>query len=276
MAGMRFTILGCGSSPGVPRIGNDWGACDPNNPLNRRSRCSLLVEKLDAVNKTTVLVDTGPDFREQALLHNLSWADAVLYTHSHADHTHGIDDLRGFVISQRKKVDVYYDEPTGKRLMEAFSYCFKTPEGSSYPPILNGHLISPYQKLQIHGPAGSIKIQVYEQTHGDINSLGFRFGRFAYSSDISSLPQNSIDALQNLDVLVLDALRYSPHPSHFSVDEAIACSLRLKPRLTVLTHMHIDLDYEKLCHDLPANIIPAYDGMVFVTDNDLSECKLIR
>ena len=258
----RLTILGCGSSPGTPRVGGDWGKCDPTNPKNRRSRCSALLDKVtEQGERTRVLIDTGPDFRDQMLNANVDWVDGVLYTHPHADHTHGIDDLRAFVINRRQRVDVYANELTSHRLQEAFGYCFTTPQGSSYPPILNEHRIDHGKECVIDGPAGPICAMPYNQVHGDIHSLGFRIKDVAYSSDVNDLEPATVDMLQGLDVWVVDALRYTPHPSHFSVDEVLEWVERLRPKRTILTHMHIDLDYAALTSYLPDGVEPAFDGM---------------
>ncbi|WP_350333991.1 MBL fold metallo-hydrolase [Coralliovum pocilloporae] len=259
---LRVTILGCGSSPGVPRLGNDWGACDPTNPRNRRRRCALLVERFSTAGRTAVLVDTGPDLREQLLTTDLTWLDGVLYTHAHADHLHGIDDLRTFAILNRRRVDTYADAATAERIFAAFGYCYETPEGSSYPPILTHHQLTAGKMVTIEGEGGPIPVLPFEQVHGSIMSLGFRFGDLAYSSDISDLPETSFDAVSNLNTWIVDALRDTPHPSHFSADEAVEWAKRFRPSHTVLTHMHIDLDYATLQARLPDTIEPAYDGMV--------------
>ncbi len=261
MSDMVFTILGCGSSPGVPRIGNDWGTCDPENPKNRRTRCSLLVERISPTGKTTVLVDTSPDFRFQMLRENVQQLDGVLYTHPHADHLHGIDDLRGFWILQKERINTYADQATANRLNEAFEYCYKTPKDSTYPPILNQHLIEPNVPICIDGAGGEILAEAYHQHHGTIKSLGFRFGKFAYSSDVNEFDDDIYEKLQGVEILVIDALRYRPHPSHFSVDEALEAANRIGAKRIILTHMHIDLDYEILKSNLPKNAEPAYDGM---------------
>ena len=255
-------ILGCGSSPGVPRIGGDWGKCDPKNPKNRRSRCSALIERRLEDRTTRMLIDTGPDFRQQMLSANISWVDGVVYTHPHADHLHGIDDLRAFVFNRRERVPVYANALTLTRIKEAFGYCFETPPGSSYPPILIENRIDHGHIVTIDGPAGPIRTIPYNQIHGDIHSLGFRVGNMAYSSDVSDLEPDTVAMLQDLDIWVVDALRYQPHPSHFSLDEVLEWVEKLRPRKTILTHMHIDMDYETLCRTLPDNVIPAYDGMV--------------
>ena len=258
---LKVTILGCGSSAGVPRVGGDWGNCDPENPKNRRRRCSLLVEKVTEEGNTTVLVDTSPDMREQLLSANVTWLDGVLYTHDHADHTHGIDDLRTLAMNERKRVDVYMDERTSEVLTERFSYCFKTPEGSLYPPILNAHLMYDGKPLTICGQAGEITTIPFIQKHGNIDSLGFRFGNLAYSSDLHDLPQTSISHLQNLDIWIVDALRRKPHNTHFNLEDALRWIGIIKPKQAILTNMHVDLDYQTLIDELPQNVTPAYDGM---------------
>ena len=267
---MRFTVLGCGSSPGTPRITGDWGNCDPDEPKNRRRRCSLLVERIAKDGTTTVVIDTGPDFRQQmidAKVHNL---DGVLYTHHHADHVHGIDDLRGFALAQRARVNIYADEPTYERLYDGFGYCFKSPEGSIYPPILERHILEAGKPIEIAGKGGVIRALPVLQVHGPITSLGFRFsasngfsaGGLCYSPDISDIPEISIPALQNLDHWILDSLQYKPHVSHFSVSQALEWIERLTPANAILTHMHIPLDYNTLKSELPDTVQPAYDGMV--------------
>jgi len=267
MAKIRATIMGCGSSPGVPRIGNDWGACDPTEPRNRRTRCALLVERFDGGDAaTTVLVDTGPDLRTQLLAANVQHVDGVIFTHSHADHIHGIDDLRAFWLASKELVDVYADEPTTARLEEGFSYCFRSREGSFYPPILKQHTISPGRPFTISGKGGPVEILPFRQAHGDIETLGFRIGGLAYSCDISDLPPESLGAVDGLDVWIVDALRYKPHPSHFNVEQSLEWIERIAPRRAILTHMHTALDYRKLNDELPANVEPAYDGLQFELD----------
>ena len=258
---LTFTILGCGSSGGVPRPGTGWGACDPANPKNRRRRCALLVERRRGNDVTRVLVDTGPDLRDQLIDSGTDWVDAVLYTHEHADHTHGIDDLRGLFLKRRRRVDVYADDATSRMLMTRFAYCFAQPAGSEYPPILTMHELKAGVPLSIAGPGGPIEVLPFLQDHGDIQSLGFRFGDVAYSSDLHDMPDASAEALAGLDLWIVDALRQHPHPSHFSVADALAWIERIKPRRAVLTNMHTDLDYEVLRLSLPAGVEPAYDGM---------------
>ena len=270
MTALRFTILGCGSSPGVPRINGDWGACDPLNPRNRRLRCSLLVERIAHDGGiTTVVVDTSPDFREQMLNAGVERIDGVMYTHPHADHVHGIDDLRGYALAQRERIKIYADQPTQKRLTEGFEYCFVQVKGSMYPAILDPTEIVAGEAFCVTGAGGDIWALPILQVHGSISSLGFRFsthqdfsqGGLCYSSDVSDIPAESLPHLKNLDVWIVDALQYREHSSHFSVRESLEWSARLKPKRTIFTHMHIPLDYETLLKELPETVEPAYDGL---------------
>lgn len=263
----KVTILGCGTSGGVPRIGNLWGACDPDNPKNRRRRCSLLVERGGDGRKTAVLVDTSPDVRQQLLDAGVSWLDGVLYTHDHADHCHGIDDLRMVAYNGRRRVDIYHDAATGESLRRRFSYCFETPPGSEYPAVLEAHEIRAGEPVRIEGAGGFIEALPFRQLHGRSETLGFRFGGLAYSPDVNDLPEESLIHLQGLDVWIIDALRHAPHPSHFSVEEALSWIQRLRPKRAVLTHMHLDLDYATLARELPEGVEPAYDGMVLEAED---------
>ena len=259
---LTLTILGCGSSGGVPRVGGNWGACDPANSKNRRRRASALVTRRSAEGATNVLIDTSPDMREQLLDAGVGWLDAVLYTHDHADHVHGIDDLRMIAFNGKRRVDAYFTPETRAILEMRFGYCFRAPAGSAYPPILNSHELRVNQPVRIAGKGGVIELLPFEQQHGDIVSLGFRIGGLAYSSDISSVLDSSRSALAGLDTWIIDALRYLPHPSHFSVKEALGEIRKFEPKRAILTHLHVDLDYEKLKAELPSGIEPAYDGMV--------------
>lgn len=260
---LRMTILGCGSSPGTPRLNGDWGNCDPANPKNRRLRASALVERIKPDGKKTVVcIDTGPDFRQQMLNAQVQQMDGVVYSHGHADHIHGIDDLRTFVIMQRQRVDIYADDLTLERLHKGFGYCFKTPVGSSYPPILDPHIIDHSKPVEIMGEGGALSFTPLVQTHGDIHSLGFRVGDIAYCSDVSDFPATTLAQMQNLDVLVIDALQYREHPSHLSLDQSLAVIDLLNPKRAFLTHMHIPLDYETVLNETPDNVEPCYDGLV--------------
>lgn len=257
----RFTILGCGSSGGVPRVGYDWGACDPANPRNRRRRCAALLERRGNGGTTTVLFDTGPDVREQLLSVRLQRLDAVLYTHDHADHTHGIDDLRNLVYLNRKRVPIYLDRQTQTSLESRFGYCFTGKAQLNYPAIVEPHEIFAGQPVTVDGDGGRITAMPVRQEHGEIVSLGFRIGDLAYCPDVSGLSDEAVAMLQGLDVWIVDALRHTPHPSHFHVKQTLKWIERLQPQRAILTHMHVDLDYETLRRELPAGVEPAYDGL---------------
>lgn len=260
---LRLVITGCGSSPGTPRIVGDWGNCDPSNPKNRRRRAAALVERISESGEVTrVAIDTGPDFREQMLDAGATHLDAVVYTHPHADHIHGIDDLRGYFLVQRHRIDIHADKPTLERLRDAFGYCFETPPGSSYPPIVTPHVIAHDTPFTIDGAGGPITFLPLTLVHGDILSLGFRIGGLAYCSDVSDFPEETAAQLEGLEVLVVDALQYRPHPSHLSLAQALEWIERLKPQRAVLTHMHIPLDYDAVHAATPDNVEPAFDGMV--------------
>jgi phosphoribosyl 1,2-cyclic phosphate phosphodiesterase len=259
---LRFTLLGCGSSPGTPRITGDWGNCDPTNSKNRRLRAAALAERISGDGAITrVVIDTGPDFRTQMLVAGATRLDAAIYTHAHADHIHGIDDLRSYVIEQRKLIDIYADQPTLERLHEAFGYCFRTPPGSSYPPILRANVIEHSTPFVIEGEGGPLTFDPLPQIHGDIISLGFRIGPIAYCPDLSGFPAPTIDKIRDLDVLIIDALQYRPHPSHLSLSEALEWIVRIQPRRAILTHMHVPLDYATVMRETPENVEPGYDGM---------------
>ena len=262
---LTFTILGCGSSMGVPRVALGWGDCDPNNPKNRRRRCSLLITRDNSDGQhTRVLIDVTPDCREQLLDAEVDWLDGVLITHEHADHTHGIDDLRPLFVHKRRRVDVWLDEPTSRALHARFGYCFMTPPGSEYPPILQEKRLVPGHTARISGQGGDIEALPVLQNHGDIPSLGFRIGNVAYSADIKCLPDESLPLMQGLDVWVVDALRKSPHPSHMNLSEALQWIERVKPKRAILTNLHTDMDYAALKAELPPHIEPGFDGMTFV------------
>jgi phosphoribosyl 1,2-cyclic phosphate phosphodiesterase len=258
---LRATILGCGSSGGVPRVGGDWGVCDPDNPKNRRRRCSLLVQQGQGEATTTVVIDTSPDMREQMLSTEVKHLDAVWYTHEHADHTHGIDELRGFYLSQRKRIPVWADTTTAGMLMTRFAYCVVKAPGSDYPPILDLNSITPYQIISGNGAGGTINAMPIQVQHGNIKALGFRIGNLAYTPDVNEIDQAAAEALSGLDVWIVDALRPTPHSSHFSLPETLAWIERLKPKHAILTNMHIDLDYATLKAQLPLHVEPAFDGM---------------
>jgi len=258
---LTLTVLGCGSSAGVPRPALGWGRCDPSNPKNRRRRCSLLVERTSDHGTTRIVIDTAPDLREQLIDAHVDHIDAVFLTHEHADQTHGIDDLRSVVLHQRKRIPVYFNQSTAKDIMARFSYCFIAPEGSDYPPILTRHGIEAGASQAIEGKGGTITLSAFLVQHGNIPALGYRIGEAAYSPDLNDIPCESWPLLENLDLWIVDGLRPAPHPSHFSVDDALSWIGRFKPRRAVITNMHSDLDYEVLRQSLPEGVIPAYDGM---------------
>lgn len=259
---LRLTILGCGSSPGTPRITGDWGACDPANPRNRRTRAAAMVERISASGTTRVVIDTGPDFRAQMLAADVRHIDAVVYTHPHADHIHGIDDIRGYVLERGSLIDIWADDFTLGRLKQAFGYCLETPPGSSYPPIVRPSVIEHDKAFSVEGEGGPLTFLPLPQIHGDIISLGFRIGPIAYCSDVSAFPKATAALMDGLELLVVDALQYRPHVSHLSLSEALDWIERLKPRQAVLTHMHVPLDYDTVLAETPDNVVPAYDGMV--------------
>jgi len=267
MARLTFTILGCGSSGGVPRIGNHWGDCDPLNPKNRRTRCSLLVERTTDTGTTRVLIDTSPDMREQLLRADISSLDAVAYTHNHADHVHGVDDLRQIVMHNRKRLPVWADPPTQEALFARFGYAFVQPEGSSYPPICTMHTIK--GPFTIPGDGGDITLTPFRVEHGDIESLGFRIGNVCYLPDVSAIPDEALPVLENLDLWILDALRRKPHPTHFHLDRTLEWIARMRPKQAIVTNLHNDLDYATLLAELPAHVTPAYDGRRVVHDDQL-------
>lgn len=264
---LEATILGCGSSGGVPRLGGPdnagyWGACDPHNPRNRRTRCSLLLRRRSGAGETAILVDTSPDMRAQLLAAHCAALDGVLITHDHADQLHGLDDLRMVAIHMRRRVDVHADAGTMQGVLARFGYCFLQPEGSSYPPICNAHeIVEPFRPFAIEGAGGGIEVRTFAQRHGHIRSLGFRFGPLAYSSDVNGLDEQAFAALEGVDCWIVDTLQYRKHPSHAHLEMSLEWIARVRPRRAILTNLHVDLDYETLTRELPPGVEPAYDGM---------------
>lgn len=264
MKSMKVTILGSGSSGGVPRIGGaggagDWGACDPHEPKNRRRRCSILVER----GTTRVLVDCSPDMREQLIDARVSTLDAVLITHDHADQSHGIDDLRMVAQNMMRRVDVYAAEETLNVLMARFAYCFRGSELNSYPAILEHRTIEkPFREFFIGTGPQSIPVLAFDQDHGTMISQGFRFGAVAYSADVVNLDEHAFDTLAGVECWIVDALRYKPHPTHAHVEKTLTWIDRVKPKRAILTNLHIDLDYKTLSKSLPDCVELAFDGMV--------------
>ena len=247
---MKVTILGCGTSVGVPTVGNNWGACDPSNPKNRRRRVSVAVEE----GATRLLIDTSPDLREQLLDARINHLDAVLYTHDHADHVHGIDDLRLISYGMKRKVPVYSNAETLAVIQSRFPYIFQSQDG--YPAICEAHHIS--QPFDL----GGVSITPFEQGHGNVISLGYRLNQMAYSTDVNALDEAAFEALAGIDLWIVDALRYEKHPTHAHLGLTLSWIERVKPKRAILTHMTHDMDYDTLKAQLPPGVEPAYDGMV--------------
>ena len=263
MARLRATILGCGSSGGVPRLGGLWGACDPTDQRNHRRRCSLLLERLEGDEATRVLIDTSPDLRAQLLDADVGVLEAVVYTHAHADHVHGIDDLRMVVFNRGSRLPVWADRETASALVNRFAYAFVQPAGSAYPPILELNAID--GRFEIGGPAGALPLLPVRVTHGRIQALGFRVGDLAYVPDVSDIPDTAWPDLAGLDVLIIDALGRAPHPTHVHLDRSLELIERAAPRRAVLTNMHNDLDYATVAAETPEHVEPAHDGLVIET-----------
>ena len=260
MGERRFTILGCGSSGGVPRLGGLWGECDPADPRNHRRRCSLLIEQTGDAGTTRVLIDTSPDLRAQLLDANVGVLDGVVYTHAHADHVHGLDDLRQIVFNTKRRLPVWADGPTQDSLLSRFGYAFVQPEGSPYPPILEMHGID--GEVMVDGPGGAVRLQPFKVAHGAIDALGFRVGDVAYLPDVAEIYDAAWPLLAGLDCWIVDALRRRPHPTHAHLDRTLGWIARAAPRRAVLTNMHIDLDYAAVAAETPDHVVPAHDGMV--------------
>lgn len=259
MARLEARILGCGSSGGVPRLGNRWGDCDPNDPRNRRLRCSLLLTLYGPEGQTRVLIDTSPDLRAQLLDADVGELDGVVWTHSHADHVHGIDDLRMVAFNMRQRLQCWTDGPTAEALIGRFGYAFVQPEGSDYPPICDLHRFD--GEATIHGAGGPITLTPFELVHGNITALGLRCGPLAYMPDVNEIPDAAWPRLNGLDCLIIDALRRSPHPSHAHLDLTLEWIARAAPARAVLTNMHYDLDWATVEAETPDNVTPAFDGM---------------
>ncbi len=248
---MKFIILGCGSSMGVPRPDGFFGNCNPKNPKNYRTRCSALIES----NDKKILIDTSPDLRNQLLKNKIRNIDTVVYSHNHADQTHGINDLRVFYIKNRNKISVYADKITKNYLYKSFSYCFKKLK--DYPPTLK--LLDIKKNLNF---GKSIKIETVKVKHGSIESLAFIINKkIAYMPDVNEIYQKDYKKFKNLKYLIIDCLRFKFHPSHFNVNDVLKLNILLNPKKMILTNLHTDLDYDNLLNILPNNIKPAYDGL---------------
>ncbi|HYC74512.1 MBL fold metallo-hydrolase [Brevundimonas sp.] len=259
MSELEIVILGCGSSGGVPRGDGDWGDCDPAEPRNYRTRCSLLVRRHGPDGVTSVLIDTSPDLRAQMLAAQVKHVDAVLYTHDHADQTHGVDDLRVFATRARRRILAFMDAPTHAAMRERFRYIFESMEG--YPAILDARGLPPHgQAWFIDGPGGPVPVVTFDQAHGPIRSVGYRLGSVAYSSDVSDLDDAALAAVRGCDLWIVDALRWTPHPTHAHVERTLDWIARAGVRKAVLTNLHIDLDYNALSAAVPPNVEVAFDG----------------
>jgi len=260
---LKVRILGSGCSTGVPRVDGYWGACDPKNPKNRRSRCSAWLSLHDDDTPealTSIVIDTAPDFREQMIRAAVPHIDAILWTHDHADQSHGLDDMRAFTFARGKPIDGYMDQATYKTLTHRFGYVFTGNLG--YPPVCQPrHLPAHGAQWKLSGEGGEIPIATFDQAHGPIRSVGYRIGDIAYSSDVSDIPEESFAALQGLKVWIVDALRYKPHPTHSHLEKTLDWIDRVKPERAILTNLHQDMDYDTLKAQLPAGVEPAYDQL---------------
>lgn len=253
---MRIVVLGSGTSTGVPVIGCDCRVCTSNNKKNKRLRASIIIYNGD----NSILIDTTTDLRAQCLANNIRKIDAVLYTHTHADHLYGVDELRIFNFIQRGKIPIYGSEETIESIKRTFPYLFTDVfygGGKPYliPNVING-------SLELFG----LKILPVEVMHGDLPIFGYRFGNFAYVTDVSEIPEDSMELLKNLKCLIIGALRYEPHPTHFTIDEAVGVITKLKPERAYLTHLGHSVDHEELEKKLPAGISPAYDGLEIILE----------
>ncbi len=256
---MRVTILGCGPSGGVPLIGNEWGECDPANPKNRRRRASILVQS----GAAQILVDASPDMRLQLLDAGVSRLDAIVFTHAHADHCHGIDEVRALNRAMGQSLPIYAAPGTMTELKQRFSYIFRPSDPAAGAAFYKPSLVP----TLIEGPfeVAGVGVVPFTQNHGFTTSLGFRLGRFAYSTDFVRLDDAAFAALEGIETWIVDCYRRTPHPTHTHLAHTLECIARVKPRRAILTHMDGQLDYETLRHELPAGVEPAYDGMVIET-----------
>lgn len=269
---LEVTVLGCGSSGGVPRADGNWGDCDPAEPKNLRTRCSLLVRRQGegAERETTVLVDASPELRLQTARAGVRRLDAVLLTHDHADQVHGLDDVRAFFLRQQARIPCWMDEATWRTMTRRFGYIFEGEGG--YPAICDREALPPHGvDWAVEGLSGPIPVRTFDQDHGGVRSVGYRFGGVAYSSDVVGLDAAAFAALQGLDVWIVDALRRRPHPTHAHLDLTLEWIARVRPRRAILTNLHIDLDYATLVRELPPGVEPAFDGLRF--EHDLEEEK---
>ena len=277
---MRVTILGCGGAGGVPLVGGDWGACDPREPKNRRRRVSILIEDGPKQSPTRLMVDTSPDLREQMLDTGVQRLDGIVFTHNHADHVHGVDDLRQFNRRQRAVIPAYTNAETAASLRQRFGYVFEPvetrPDGSAnyFKPCLSLTEIAAGDVFDVAGPGGPIRVQTFDQDHGFMRTLGLRFGDVAYSTDVVNMPEESFEALKGVGLWVVDCFAREPHPTHVHLAKVLQWIERVGPDCAVLTHMGTAMDYGALLRELPQGIVPGYDGMTIDVAED--SLKLIK
>ena len=252
---MKFTILGCGSSMGVPRPDGDFGKCNPNDKKNYRTRCCALIKTKNEI----ALIDTSPDLRQQLINNKIKQIDKVFYSHMHADQTHGINDLRVFYIRKKKPIDVYADNATKKYLINTFGYCFRN-NSNEYPAILKLRSIN--KKLFIKDGKINRKVIAIKVQHGKVNSICYIIDKkIAYISDVSKINKKDYKYFKNLHYLIIDCLWYRYHPSHLNLENSLKLIKKFKPKMSILTNLHSDLDYQKLKRKLPKNVVPAFDGL---------------
>lgn len=256
---LEVVILGCGSSGGVPRGDGDWGACDPADPRNRRTRCSALIRRSGRDGVTSLLIDTSPDLREQALGAEITHIDGVVYTHDHADQTHGIDDLRVFAMRGRRRIPAWMDAATRAALTTRFGYIFESAQG--YPAIVEARALPPHgREWSLDGGGGPIPITTFDQGHGPIRSVGVRCGPVSYSSDVDALDEAALDAVRGSALWIVDALRFTAHPTHGHLDRALEWIAAAGVGRAVLTNLHVDMDYGVLSALAPEGVEIAHDG----------------
>ena len=264
---MKITILGCGTSSGVPQLDNGWGQCDPKNPKNYRTRCSAYIETINKNgDDVAFLVDTGPDLRAQILQHNIQKIDAILYTHPHGDHLHGLDDVRWINMMMNQDMPAYMDKNTHENIQERFAYCidghgFVRDDGSRFysKPVLDCHVLDYNQNVTVEG----VDMTTIYMDHGRSDVMGWRIGNFAYCTDVWQFSDESFDLLYGLDYWVIDCLREREHPTHAHLDRVLEWVDILKPKQTYLTHLNNEMDYDTINNKTPKNVEPAYDGLCF-------------
>ncbi len=281
---MRVTVLGCGGAGGVPLVGGDWGACNPREPKNRRRRVSILIEDGPDLgspggNPTRLMVDTSPDLREQVLEAGVQRVDGIVFTHNHADHIHGIDDLRQFNRRQQAIIPAFTNAQTAESLRQRFGYVFGPPgehngKPNYYKPCLSLTEIAAGDRFDVTGPGGPIEVQTFDQDHGFMRTLGLRFGDVAYSTDVVNMPEAGFEALAGVGLWIVDCFAREPHPTHVHLAKVLQWIERVQPDCAVLTHMGTAMDYGTLLRELPQGVVPGYDGMTIDVAED--SLKLIK